>query len=249
MLAQEEDVIEELDRILTHCVQVDRLATLGTFTAWLGHEINNISSILLGTTELISRDIDEKKPVSKESIDVLHRTSLYVADLVKTILRLESVGSKDDVQLVEVNEVVRDVLRSMKAVGYTKYTSIECDLPDDPKYLFCNRKYLEQILINIGTNAVDALDGDHNGRIDLIVRESADKEQIEISIADNGPGMKPEVSGRAFEPFYTTKKDRRGTGLGLPVVKMLVESMGGSIAIETEPDKGTTVNLIFPIKK
>ncbi len=247
--AQEEAALEDLDRILEQCIPVDRLATLGTFVDRVGHEINNIATVLQGTTEIIGWDAEDCKPVSKERVDDLFRACRSVAEQGKAILRLCFRASKEKAHLVDVNEVALEVLRSMRVVGCIKHLTVECDLPDGPTQMLWNRNNLEQILINLCTNAVDALGNDPQGRIDLIVRRSADDEEIAISVADNGPGMTPDVAGRAFEPFYTTKPQGQGTGLGLPVVKRLVESLGGSISIETRPGQGTTVDLTLPSGK
>jgi signal transduction histidine kinase len=107
-----------------------------------------------------------------------------------------------------------------------------------------NRTRIEQILVNLITNAVDAIGMD--GTVTVATRESDDGKRVIVEVKDTGTGIDPEILGKIFEPFYTTKGPERGTGLGLPVVREIVASYGGHLAVDSKLGVGTTFRFDLP---
>jgi signal transduction histidine kinase len=122
---------------------------------------------------------------------------------------------------------------------------IESDLP----MVWLNPQLFEQVLLNIFINAMDAMDAtdDQQERILEITKEFKNS-KVEIRVCDTGVGMSPDIAKRAFESFFTTKDIGKGTGLGLFISYNLVSEIGGSIELESEPDKGTTVIIGVPVR-
>lgn len=244
---QHEAAVEEVERLRDQLLHMDRLATLGTFAAGVGHELNNIATALVAYSSLLLRQLEDGKPVQRDDVEGLAQASNHVAEQGRAILRLGAPQAADNDELIDLSEVVRSVTGMLKLTGRTKYASVCLELPEAPVYLNWNRTELEQILINLCANAADALeDIAPERRIDITVGSGTDDETASLTVKDNGSGMPPEVAERVFESFFTTKPVGKGTGLGLPVIKQIVESHGGRINIETSPDHGTSVAIVLP---
>jgi signal transduction histidine kinase len=118
-------------------------------------------------------------------------------------------------------------------------------MPQQACLIRANKVHAQQVFLNLLSNAADAVADRREPRIEIGVRPLT-SDRIEAWVQDNGPGMPQEVLTRIFEPFFTTKPVGSGTGLGLPVVKQLVESWGGSIRVQSEPGSGTRMVLEIP---
>jgi C4-dicarboxylate-specific signal transduction histidine kinase len=145
--------------------------------------------------------------------------------------------------------VVSDVLSMLQVSGRTKRVTIMTHAPDKPVRVAMSRTKLEQIFVNLVTNAADAvIDLPPEERlIHVEVSEDAEKGRARCLVEDGGQGMAPEVRARVFETYFTTKPSGKGTGLGLPVVKSLLESVGGHIEIDSAIGKGTAVRFDIPL--
>jgi signal transduction histidine kinase len=126
-----------------------------------------------------------------------------------------------------------------------KLGRVECvlQLGSEPLSVTVNRTRIEQILVNLVINAVDAIPGE--GTVTVSVRPSDDGKRVVCEVRDTGTGMAPEVLDKIFEAFYTTKGER-GTGLGLPVVRDIVETYGGMLIVDTAPGRGSTFTFDLP---
>jgi signal transduction histidine kinase len=115
----------------------------------------------------------------------------------------------------------------------------------EPLIVTVNRTRIEQILVNLVVNAVDAI-GDGNGTITVDVHPSADGKRVVCEVRDTGGGIAPENLAKIFQPFFTTKPEDKGTGLGLPVARGIVESYGGTLSVTSTPGVGTTFTFDLP---
>jgi two-component system NtrC family sensor kinase len=154
-----------------------------------------------------------------------------------------------DVKLepVQVNTVITEVIDFLSKEAADNEIKIEQDLQIDLPRILSDHGQMQQILLNIVNNAVDAVD--KGGLIRITSRQTADK-SLRVDIQDNGHGIPPEVLKQIFEPFFTTKKhtEKQGTGLGLSITYGLVKKLEGTIAVSSEVGKGTTFTLTFPEK-
>ena len=123
---------------------------------------------------------------------------------------------------------------------------LHCKIPDDTPVITGMPGKLEQVFINLLTNAVDALEKQDNGEITVEMFSHPD--QIIISFSDNGCGMVPKIRKRIFDPFFTTKEHGKGTGLGMPIIKTIIEEHKGAISCQSRPGKGTTFTIMLPVK-
>jgi two-component system NtrC family sensor kinase len=150
---------------------------------------------------------------------------------------------------VDVNELIDNTLSLIKFDKRMRSVTINNIAAADLPIVWLNPQLLEQVLINIFINALDAMNAKPGGQEHILGVTSESKEgMVEIRVSDTGIGMSPEVCKRAFESFFTTKEIGKGTGLGLFISYNLVSEVDGTIAMESEPGKGTTVIIRIPIR-
>jgi len=218
--------------------RAQQLATIGQMTATMAHEVRNPLSIIRATAERIKRkysDGDEIFDFIPEEIDRLDRLTRWYLDFARP--------SEATVTAVDLRNLVLESLsrvrKEIEAAG------IEVDVADTdaPVMVAADRDRLLQAILNIVINAIEAMpDG---GRIDGRILIRGDRARLEIR--DSGPGIDAEVHASVFEPFVTTKTT--GSGLGLAVVRQVVESLLGRVGIESETGVGTTVWIELPLAK
>jgi C4-dicarboxylate-specific signal transduction histidine kinase len=239
---------EELEKTQGRLLLADRLATLGTIAASVGHELGNVAAVLNHTATFIRQRADEGLPPERDDLVALERGVAHLTTHARNLLHLGTPG-EDRPEVLDVKAVITDVLTMLQISGRTKRVNILTQAPDRPVRVAMNRTKLEQIFVNLVTNASDAVtDQPADGRVIRIeVSEDSEAGCARCLVEDSGSGMAPDVLGRIFETYYTTKATGKGTGLGLPVVKTLVEGVGGRIDVESEIGKGTAVRFDIPL--
>ncbi len=238
----------ELEKTRAQLLQADRLATLGTMAASIGHEVNNVVAILAHTATFIRTHASQGKPPEPQDLSTLDRGVAHLAQHARNLLHLGT-PTQDRPEIFNVMEVVKDVITMLNVSGRTKRVNILTHAPPVPVRVTMSRTKLEQIFVNLITNAADALAGQPaEGRIIHIeVHADEDRRRARCIVEDAGNGMPPEVLDRVFETYFTTKAPGKGTGLGLWVVKTLLEAVDGTIEIESEVGKGTAVRFDLPM--
>ena len=242
--AEMESLAEERARQLVHA---DRLASLGTLSAGIAHEINNPVGFISGnaqTQQMMWRDIEpclrhcletgygepgKLEFILNEMPDSLLGIRSGVERVTEIVSGLKAYVRKEDAggarEAVDLNACIEDAINLChNALKY--HVEVSTDLaPDLPHLLACSQQII-QVLVNILGNAADAI-GTQNGTIHITSSHAI--ETATIVIEDSGPGIPPDVLGRLFDPFFTTKPVGKGTGLGLSVSKGIVEAHGGSL--------------------
>ena len=228
--------------------RAERLASLGTLIGGVAHELNNPLTSIRGLVQLL---LDEKRP--SEEVELLRtvvREAERSARVVKNLRRLtrrshepdESVGS------VDLNDVVHHVLRVRRYSLQTHNIDVSLDLADPLPPVAATADKLEQVFLNLITNAEQALETmDRERRV--VVRTKASRLGVTLSVFDNGPGILPEHLNRVFDPFFTTKGPAEGTGLGLSLVHSMVTELGGHIDVESQVDRGTLFQVRLPVSR
>ena len=225
--------------------QAEKLAALGTLSAGLAHELNNPVGIISSRIDLMLQEAEELglPPQVRQDLEVLHRHSQRVSRIARGLLSFAR-QSPGDRGLLDLNRVVEDTMllleKQVSKEGITVRRSLARDLPPmqgDPNAL-------QQVVLNLLTNARDAMrDG---GEIRIETGTVAGRPGwLRLVVADNGPGIPLDRLPRIFDPFYTTKA--QGTGLGLSVSYGIVREHQGTIDVQSQPGKGTTFTLTFPV--
>lgn len=224
--------------------QAEKLAALGTLSAGLVHELNNPIGIISSRIELMLREAQERPlpPEVREDLAVLHRHSQRVARIARGLLSFAR-QSPGDRRLLDLNQIVEDTLllleKQVSKEGITVRRSLAPGLPPmegDPNAL-------QQVVLNLLTNARDAMDDGGEIRIETGTAPGRPG-WLRLVVSDNGPGIPLEHLPKIFDPFYTTKAD--GTGLGLSISYGIVREHQGTIDVQSQPGKGTTFVLAFP---
>jgi C4-dicarboxylate-specific signal transduction histidine kinase len=247
MLASERDrALATVDELRQQLLRADRLATLGTFAAGVSHELNNIAQVLNSALEpLPPGPAGEAEPEELSTRDMLTYVTNHVAELSRTVLRMArpSEGHAPESDLCRIVEEVRNMLR---LTGRTRHARVSVVMPPEGCVIRANPVNAQQVFLNLIGNAADAVADTREPAIEVGVRVHPGG-PIEAWVQDNGPGMSEAVVARIFEPFFSTKPPGSGTGLGLPVVKQIVESWGGRILVQSQPGTGTRMVLEIPL--
>jgi PAS domain S-box-containing protein len=234
----------ELQRQREMLYQTEKMAALGTLAAGIAHEMNNPLGIITTRIEVMLLDAESQALPAQviEDLQVLHRASQRVARISASLRSFarQSTGERVPVSL---NAIVEETLLLMQKPLATDNIRITTALATDLPPIQGDANALHQVLMNLFTNAREAMRGP--GEIRLETARLPDRDGwIRLVVADTGPGMAPDTLLRIFDPFFTTKPT--GTGLGLPVSYGIVQEHGGTIDVQSTPGVGTTFTLMFP---
>ena len=245
LASQRDNALATVDSLRQQVLHADRLATLGTFAAGVSHELNNIAQVLVGLLEP-SPTAGSADPGALEEADreMLGHVARHVTELAQTILRLARPTSEPGV-MTDLAKTVEEVRNMLRITGRIRHAQVSLVLPREPCVIQANPVHAQQVFLNLMSNAADAVAGLREPTIEVGVRPTPGG-RIEAWVQDNGPGMSKEVLARIFEPFFTTKPPGFGTGMGLPVVKQLVESWQGQLHVRSWPGHGTRMVIDVP---
>ena len=238
---------EELESLKAHLQHVDRLATLGTLAGGVGHELNNMTTVLMAATRSIAADAVAGRAATEKDLDRLRRVESHVGLHARQLLSLGRPESEEP-GAIDLIQVVRDTVDMLQAARRTRSVAVELELPSTPLFVHATKTRLEQVLVNLIGNAVDALDESKRAlkRVSVRVERPGADGEVRIAVEDNGVGIAQDQFERIFQPYVTTKSGTRGTGLGLPVVRQILTGFGGSIAVSSELGVGTTFLVSLP---
>lgn len=249
---------EELERERLVNMHSDRLRSLGELAAGIAHELNQPLCAVRGQAEhaLIALDRGWAMPTEKlrEHFYVVMEQADRMANVIEHVRLFSRGADSNRQQLFNVNEAAK---AAGELIGFqlrSKGIELAWELDEHLPEIMGNPYALEAVVLNLVGNARDALlDIADGGRGPVCVSTrhecSSDPAQIVLCVRDEGCGMEEATRRRALEPFYTTKSAENGTGLGLPIVKTVVDGFGGRLRIDSKPDVGTTVTVRIPVNR
>lgn len=232
--------LQELEEANQEKFRLDRLSALGQIAAGVAHEINNpLGGISLCFNNLIETKMDED--TRRQHIEVINSGLSRIQSIVKRLLDF-SKDSALSMSRSSINAIVKNVLKlaeyTISKKGIRRVEHLSGDIPP----LMVDPNKLEQVLLNLIINAVQAMDG---GGV-LTIRTGSDEATCRVSVSDTGNGIPGDIITRIFDPFFTTKDTGEGTGLGLSVSKAIIEQHKGEITVETS-EEGTTFTVHLPL--
>lgn len=235
---------EELRRQREGAHQREKLAALGSLLAGVAHELNNPLSVVVGRAMLLEEKHD---PATYEQAATIRVAAERCARIVRTFLAMAR-QQPPALSSIDINDVVETAL---DITGYALRTSnveVVRRLRGNIPRILADADQLHQVLVNLLINAQQALlDSPLPRRITIRTRFDAHARSVELCVADNGPGIAPDIRSRIFEPFFTTKPIGTGTGVGLSVSLGIVETHGGSISVNCPPEGGTEFRVALPM--
>lgn len=220
-------------------LQAEKLAAIGELASGVAHEINNPTAIIRGNVELLMAQLPDNHPARDEANEVLKQTE-RVSKITQGMLTFAR-EQKLKPERVSVNQIVEDVLAQVKHQEPIENIVIETGLKPDIPFILADEERLRQVFTNIIVNALQAL----NGEGVLKIVSSSNEEGVEVHFEDNGPGINDETKEKVFNPFFTTKAE--GTGLGLAVSYGIIQTLKGTISVQSSPGKGTNFRVFLPI--
>jgi two-component system, NtrC family, sensor kinase len=239
----------ELKRTLEEVLHVEKMASIGKMAAVVAHEINNPLSGILTYAKLLRKWVDrgqatEKKQEATECLDLIAAESRRCGDLVKNLLTFSRTAPMN-LESTDVNVIVNRCLMLVRHQMEMGGVQLQLDLAEGLPPVQCDGAQIEQVLLALVMNAIDALP--RGGNLWLKTRLSKSTHEIEFEVRDDGVGIAPELLPRMFEPFLTTKESGRGVGLGLAVSRSIIERHRGKIEVQSEVGKGTTFVVRLPL--
>jgi PAS domain S-box-containing protein len=241
----------------TRLQQAHKMEAIGTLAGGIAHDFNNILSAILGYTELSLAQTPPDLPI-KDHLSKVLKASERARDLVKQILTF-SRQEQQELVAVQIGTILKEALKLLRAslpatIEIQQQINSNATVMADPTQI-------HQILMNLCTNASHAME-DKGGVLKVILEDvSLSVEQtaampgmipgdyLKISVCDSGEGIPPAALERIFDPFYTTKQQGKGTGMGLAVVHGIVKSHGGLITVDSRLNRGTTFDIFLPVVK
>ncbi len=224
--------------------QSEKMAAIGQLAGGVAHEINNPLGVILGFSQNLAKRIQPGDPFELP-LKSIEREAIRCKNLVQELLTFSRVG-KTEKESLDPKEAIESALSLVQAQTNVKKVMLAKELSDVPR-IEANRTQIQQIIVNLCNNAIDAMP--QGGRLTVCLKpvKSESRDWVEIQIQDTGQGIPPEIHSTIFNPFFTTKEIGKGTGLGLSLVHEIVENHQGRIFFDTETGKGTTFHVLLPI--
>jgi PAS domain S-box-containing protein len=232
--------VSERKQLQEQLRRTERIAELGTLASGMAHEIGTPMNVILGRAEYLMDRVTEE-PIKKG----LQTIITQVERITKVMNQLLSFARRKapERRPLDLRRVVEDSVEIFQERFARNQIHVETALRDCCPFVLADADQMSQVVINFIMNAVHAMPDGGTLRVGL----APAPQMVELTIADTGHGMPKELIKKIFEPFFTTKEFGQGTGLGLTVVKGIIEEHQGSIAVESEEGKGTTVKVLLPL--
>ncbi|MHB8878758.1 MAG: sensor histidine kinase [Myxococcaceae bacterium] len=233
--------LENLSKTQERMLQSEKMSAVGQLAGGVAHEINNPLGVILGFAQGMERRVPEGDALRLPVASIV-REALRCRNLIQELLTFSRTAKKTTEE-VDLNAVVRSTAVLLEARAKTQCVEVVQELHEPLPALCANKTQLQQVIVNLGTNAMDAMSG--GGKLTLRTRLNGGGKVV-LQVADSGTGIPEEVRARIFEPFFTTKEVGKGTGLGLSLVYEIIQQHQGNIAVESQPGKGTVMSVELP---
>ncbi|MCX5678754.1 MAG: ATP-binding protein [Candidatus Omnitrophica bacterium] len=239
-----QEAYSKLKETQNELIQSEKEAALGRFSLGISHEVKNPLSLILGGAEYLETKLANSDENIKANIVMIKKSTLRANDILEGILQYLR-PSSFKVYNMGLNGLVGEIMSLFKLQSSLIKMEITAELSTEDIRVNVNKNQMHQVIFNIVKNAIEA--SQEGGKI--AIKTDASEGFGVISVIDNGSGMSKETLANMFEPFFTTKRPGKGTGLGLVIVKTIIDRHNGKLLIESEEGKGTTVKIMLPLAK
>jgi len=229
-----------------------KMESIGTLAGGVAHEINNPINGIMNYAQLIKDKIDDGSPVAEYASEIINETK-RVAQIVQNLLAF-SRKDQDSYRSASIKDIVDNTMSLIKAVFRRDQIRLEVNVPEDLPAIKCRDQQIQQVIMNLMTNARDALNEkypayDENKlmKISSNLFEKDGRRWIRTTVEDRGIGIDPDVGERMFDPFFTTKERTVGTGLGLSISYGILKDHHGELTFESKPGQYTKFHMDLPV--
>ncbi len=244
---------EDKNKQLEHRLQQSqKMESIGTLAGGVAHEINNPINGIMNYAQLIQDKIGEENLLSEYTSEIIHETE-RVSKIVKNLLAFAR-QEKESHSPARIKDIINDTMSLIQTVLKRDQIALVADISEDLPKIKCRSQQIQQVVMNLITNARDALnerypDFDDNKKIVIIsvFIEKDGRRWVRTTIEDRGLGIAPDTMKRMFDPFYTTKEKSEGTGLGLSISYGIVKDHNGELRVESEPGQYTRFHMDLPV--
>jgi two-component system, NtrC family, sensor kinase len=243
-----EQKTHELNRAYEQMLSVEKMASIGKLAAVVAHEINNPLAGMLTYSKLLKKWLarwdESHRPEAISSLDLIESESRRCGEIVKNLLTFAR-AVPIHFEPTDLNGVVRHAVRLVQHQLAMKSIESRLDLAEGVRDVPCDAAQIEQVLVALIMNAIDAMP--KGGNLVLRTRLAPEHGEAQLEVQDDGTGIAPDLLPNLFEPFFTTKERGHGVGLGLAIAKNIIECHHGRIEVASEPGRGTTFTLALPL--
>jgi PAS domain S-box-containing protein len=239
--------LEEQRKISQHQT---KLASIGQLAAGVGHEINNPLAIIKGYLSALESDLKEKLEGELKAQSMIHKIDIATDRISNIVKGLRTFSRSDSILLGDFNfkEAIEETIQLLREIYLKEGVTLLFESESDKKFtLYGNKGRMEQVILNLLSNAKDATEGQPNRAITLRLKEISGK--AILTVEDNGKGIPASVADRIFDPFFTTKDVNKGTGIGLAITSSIIKEHEGDISFTTQKDVGTIFKIELPVTK
>ena len=230
----------EKAKLMAQLQRAQKMDGLGILAGGVAHDMNNVLGAILGMASAHQQLQPEGSPAHR-AFDIIAKAATRGGKMVQSLLNFAR-QSPSEMRAVDLNELLQEQVHFLERTTLSRIR-IELDPAPDLHPILGDPNTLTHMVMNIFFNAIEAMEA---GGVLSIQTRNGDRDTVEVLVEDTGTGMAKEVLDRAMDPFFTTKAQGKGTGLGLAMVYKTVHSHQGTIEISSEPARGTQVRLCFP---
>jgi C4-dicarboxylate-specific signal transduction histidine kinase len=246
-MAEQRRTEEALQVARTELARVVRITTIGELAASIAHEVNQPLAAVVANADACVAWLARDNPDLVEARAAAERTTQGATRASEVIGRIRSLINKTSPERarVQINEIIREVVALAERQASKNEVSVETQLAPDLSTIFGDRIQLQQVILNLMLNGIEAMTGISDRPRRLIIRsQMQDADRVRVSVEDSGIGVKAEIMGRLFEPFFTTRS--QGIGMGLPISRSIVEAHGGRLWAESTVSQGSVFQFTLP---
>jgi len=243
VIIERREAAAERERLHEQLLHADRLATIGELAAGVAHELNEPLGAVLGFAQLARKHTDLPDPADQD-IKKIESAALQAREIIRKLMVFARQTAPHKTR-VNLNQLVEDGLYLLESRCAKSRIEVVRNLEEDLPDVVADASQLQQVLVNLVVNAIQAMP--EGGRLTIETRHR--ESSATLSVADTGLGMSDEVRERVFLPFFTTKDVNEGTGLGLAVAHGIVSAHGGRISVESRPGQGSCFEVEIPVQE
>jgi two-component system NtrC family sensor kinase len=228
-----------------HLIEAEKLASLGRLAAGVAHELNSPLTGILSFAHLMRQRMTPERKQDIEDVDVIIEQTHRCSKIIKGLLGFARKGVAEKMH-ININDLIESTVSMVANQAKFHNVKMNLEMKDGLPKVYVDPNQIQQVFINMLTNATDAMD--NKGAITIVTQTTTmeDQQFVEVEFADTGYGIIPDHMGKIFEPFFTTKPVGMGTGLGLPVSYGIIKKHGGDILVRSAIGKGTSFRILLP---